>query len=282
MPPGVAGAGIHTGTQAVLDNVVAQMSNWDPNSDISRFNRSRLGTWHVLPAAFLDVLRAGLDLAALSDGAFDPAIGKAINHWGFGPSGALGSAAHVPDAWRAIEINGNLARRRADVALDFSGIAKGYGVDAVAEWLMARGVTNFLVEVGGELRGEGARPDGQPWWVDIESVPGLAVPPTRVALCGLAAATSGDYRRFRVVAGQRLCHSIDPRSGKPICNNVAAVTVLHPAAMLADAWATALTILGQNDGMTLAARNNIAAVMITRQAAGATEAYSPAFAAMLA
>ncbi|WP_188761792.1 FAD:protein FMN transferase [Sandarakinorhabdus glacialis] len=274
-------AAVQRRIEAVLAGVVAEMSNWEPGSDISRFNREPTWTWHTLPVGFMAVLRAGLDIAARSGGAFDPAIGNIVDHWGFGPEGQAGSGAIVADAWQSIEIDGERARRTADVALDFSGIAKGHGVDAVAAALTAQGIADFLIEVGGELRGEGLKSDGQPWWVDLEGVPGLAVPPTRVALFGLSIATSGDYRRFRMRSGRRDSHSIDPRTGTPIRNGVASVSVLHPSAMLADAWATALTVLGQGEGMALATRENLAAVMVTRTPDGATEAQSPAFTAML-
>ncbi|KAB7648022.1 FAD:protein FMN transferase [Polymorphobacter fuscus] len=269
------------GLQAVLDGVVATMSHWDAASNLSRFNRAPPGEWQQLPPDLATVLRAGLDIAARSRGAFDPAIGHLVNHWGFGCPGEAGAAGSAPDAWRSIALDGDAARRTADVRLDLSGIAKGYAVDAMALHLTRLGLRDFLVEAGGELRGEGCKPDGTPWWVDLETVPGLAMPLTRVALCGLSAATSGDYRRYRLEAGTRHSHSIDPRSGHPIANGVASVTVLHRTAMAADAWATALTVLGQAAGMALARAENLAVLMITRRGEGAVEALSPAFAAML-
>lgn len=281
LPPGTPIAPLQSGIKAVFAGIVAEMSQWEPTSLISHFNRSPPGTWHTLPPAFLTVLRAGLDIAARTGGAFDPAIGHLVSDWGFGPDQQPASPVRIPSAWRAIELDGPRARRTADVALDFSGIAKGHAVDAVADWLVQQGIQSFLVEAGGELRGHGIKPDGQPWWVDLEPVPGLHTPATRVALSSLAIATSGDYRRFRDRSGVRHSHSIDPRTGTPVTNDVAAVTVLHPSAMLADAWATALTVLGQNDGMALATREHIAAIIITRTAHGGTEAQSPAFTAML-
>lgn len=285
VPPSNDDGSLQVGIQAVLDGVVAEMSNWEPDSDLSRFNRAGVGDWRELPAGFMTVLQAGLAVAAASSGAFDPTIGALVDHWGFGPAGPQQrqpAAAPTGAGWQAIEIDGTRARKLAPLALDFSGIAKGFGVDAVASWLGHHGIPAYLVEVGGELRGQGIKPDGQPWWVDVEAVPGLAVPPTRVALCGLAIATSGDYRRFRTVGSQRISHSIDPRTGAPVENHIASVSVLHASAMLADAWATALTVLGQADGMALAGRENLAAAMVARGDDGGTETLSPAFAAMLA
>jgi thiamine biosynthesis lipoprotein len=274
--------------QNALDAVVQEMSNWEEASDISRFNRSPLGEWQDMPSAFLTVLRAGLTIAHKTSGAFDPAIGHHVNHWGFGPAGASSRPfdSAIPStkivSWQSVEVQDTRACRTADIALDFSAIAKGYGVDAVADNLMQAGYRHFLVEVGGELKGHGVRPDSQPWWVDIETPPGLTLPITRLALCGLAIATSGDYRRWFKLDGKQYSHSLDPRTGRPITNAVASVTVCHPQAMLADAWATALTVMGLEQGLTLAARENLAALMVIRQADGSAKEYmSPAFAEML-
>ena len=278
-PPGCEAA-----IQTVLARIIAQMSNWEAAADISCFNAAPIGRWMTLPPEMMTVLRTGLAVAHLSGGAFDPAVGRLVERWGFGPSGVTGpsSAPSHPAPWAAIEIDGDKARRLANVTLDFSGIAKGYAVDALAQALRDLGAAHFLVEIGGELRGEGIRPDGQPWWVDAEAPPGLAIPTLRIALCNLAVASSGDYRRYREESDQRLSHSIDPRTGQPIANGVAAVTVLHDSAMLADAWATAITILGHEQGMALATRQGLAARLILRTGQGAQEYMTPALANMLA
>lgn len=267
----------------VLAIVIGEMSNWEAGSDISRFNGSAIGAWVPLPPGMMTVLQAGLAMARLSGGAFDPAVGRLVDSWGFGPSGASAPATRPnhPSPWTAIEMEHGQARRLADVTLDFSGIAKGFAVDALARRLRDLGARHFLVEIGGELRGDGVKPDGQPWWVDVESPPGLALPTLRVALCGLSVATSGDYRRFRVEGGARLSHSIDPASGMPVANDVASVTVLHDSAMMADAWATAITVMGHERGMALATRHGIAARLIRREGGGGQEYMSPALAAML-
>ncbi len=277
-PPGCARA-----IDDVLAQVIEQMSNWEANSDISCFNALPIGRWMVLPSDMMTVLQAGLNMARLSGGAFDPAIGQLVKRWGFGPSGVTGPEivpAHAAP-WTMIEIAAQSARRLADIALDFSGIAKGFVVDAVADALRNLGAKHFLVEIGGELRGEGLKPDHQPWWVDVEAPPDLTVPTLRIALCGLSVATSGDYVRFRAEEGTQLSHSIDPVTGRPIANDVASVTVLHESAMLADAWATAITILGHERGMALATRHDVAARLIHRCPDGAMEYVTPALASML-
>lgn len=279
-PPAELRAEIH----GVLARIVAEMSHWEPGSNLSRFNRAEPGRWQPLPPGFARVLAAGRAIAEASDGAFDPAMGALADLWGFGPAGpqpfppdeavaeALARCGH-----RQIEQDGTRARRTGPAALDFSGIAKGYAVDTVAERLRGFGLADFLVEIGGELRGAGIKPDGQPWWVDCEAVPGVAAAPLRVALHGLSIATSGDYRRGFDANGRRYAHTIDPRTGRPLDNGVASVSVLHTSCMHADAWATALGVLGPA-GMALAEREGLAVRMLIR---GGGEHVSPALQAML-
>lgn len=144
-PPGSAEA-----IETVLSRIIAQMSNWEAASDISRFNAAPIGEWMPLPADMAQVLRAGLDMARLSGGAFDPAVGRIVAQWGFGPGGLTGlsAAPHHPAPWTAIEMEGDRARRMADVTLDFSGIAKGFAVDAVAAALRDLGAAHFLIGIG--------------------------------------------------------------------------------------------------------------------------------------
>lgn len=269
--------------QAALDRVVAQMSQWEVKSDISRFNRNAAGLWQPVPPEFARVLKAALEVAELSGGAFDPALGGAVDLWGFGPAAAP-VAVPAGDATGAavgghIEFDGPglRARRLGPAQLDFSGIAKGFGADLAAEHLLASGIPHFLLEVGGELRGHGVKPDGQPWWVDIERPPGSAIAPLRVALHELSVATSGDYRRWLDAGGKRHAHTLDPRTGRPVANGVRSVTVLHPSCMLADAWATALTVLGPIEGIALADAQGLAVQII----AGDEEFLSAALRAML-
>jgi len=270
--------------ERVLARVVAEMSHWESGSNLSRFNRSKPGRWQPLPPGFAQVLATGLAIAEASDGAFDPAIGALADLWGFGPAGpqpfpadAAVAGALARSGRRHIEQDGARARRTAPAALDFSGIAKGYAVDAVAARLFGLGLADFLVEIGGELRGEGIKPDGQPWWVDCEAVPGIAAAPLRIALHGMSIATSGDYRRGFELDGRRYSHTIDPRTGTPLENHVASVSVLHTSCMHADAWATALGVLGRA-GMALAEREALAVRMLVRDGG---EYLSPALRAML-
>jgi len=294
-PPGAAAAGLKAGIESELDRIVAQMSTWRADSDIGRFNRAPAGTWQALPADFLAVLDYALAVAQATGGAYDPAAGRLVDLWGFGPRppGAAPPAA-VPDAaavaaaraaggWRRLGFDraGARVRQPGGLRLDLSAVAKGHAVDCVARFLQAAGVESFLVEVGGELRGRGAKPDGQPWWVAVERPDGDAGTATVVALHDLAVATSGDYRRFFVAGGGRYSHTIDPRDGRPVRHALAAVSVLHPSCMCADALSTALTVLGPEAGMDWAVRHDIAALLVLRAPGGGfEERLSPALARM--
>lgn len=271
--------------EAELDAVIGEMSTWDPTSDLSRFNQAPAGTWCSLPAACFDVLTAGLDIAARTQGAFDPAAGELVDLWGFGacgrhdepgfqpPSPPRVQAALARGGWRALAVDASARRvhQPGGVRLDFSGIAKGHAVDRLARRLNALGLSDHLVEVGGELRGTGVKPDGQPWWVELQRPPAGprdGVSQTLVALHGLAVATSGDYLRRYVWNGEQHSHTIDPRLGRPVANGVVSVSVVHAEAMQADAWATALTVLGTQQALAVANREQLAVLLVARDADG--------------
>jgi thiamine biosynthesis lipoprotein len=272
--------------EAELALVVAQMSTWLSSSDLERFNDAAPGSRHVLPQALAEVLQAGLALAELSGGAFNPAAGALVNLWGFGPAPRYTEPGFTPPTpaavaealgrcdWRALHFDPATreATQPGGLRLDFSAIAKGYAVDRVAQRLCGLGLEHVLVELGGELRGHGLRPDGLPWWVDIPGPPVEQGEPalhlTRVALHGLSVASSGDYRRAYLLQGERLPHTIDPRSGRPVAHGLASVSVLHSDCLWADAWSTALTVLGRGPGLALAETHGIAALFVQREADG--------------
>jgi thiamine biosynthesis lipoprotein len=275
-------AGVIPTIQHLLDRLVDQMSHWEPDSVLGRYNRSAPGTWLTLSPDFAHVMESALHIAEISDGAFDPAIGRLVTLWGFGPfpveeppSRDQVAQALASSGWRRLTYDRQAQRLRqpGGLQLDLSGIAKGYAVDAVAAQLATLGIRHALVEIGGELVGRGLKSDGDPWWVDLETPPGLSLRPLRIALHDLAVATSGDYVRG--------AHTIDPATGRPSESGVISVSVLHPSAMIADAWASALAVLGPDAGMALAARKALPVRMIARDAKGLSETISPALAAMM-
>lgn len=272
--------GAAEGVQGALDLVVAQMSQWEAASDLSGFNRGAAGVWHEVPPEFAHVVEAALQIARASDGAFNPGLGHLTEAWGFGSAGpveAVPEQAATPDRTIDFDPATRRIRRGEGAALDLSGIAKGYGVDLAAEWLLANGIRHFLLEAGGELRGEWIRPDGQPWWVDVEMPPTSSIAPWRIALHDLSVATSGNYRRGFSADGKHYSHSFDPTTGRPIVNGVASATVLHRDCMMADGWATALTVLGPEAAIALADVQGLAACVV----AGDREHVSRAWRAML-
>lgn len=280
-PPGQAVAALQPAIEARLAGLVEEMSHWERDSAISRFNALPAGAWMALPPDFARVMDVAFAVADASAGAFDPALGRLVSLWGFGPEGpmpapdatALAAARAASGVWR-LRQDGTRLRQPGGLALDLSGIAKGYAVDAVAAVIRAAGFPHALVEIGGELVGFGVRPDAQPWWVDLEAPPGVVVAPLRVALCGLAVATSGNY-----VRGD---HTIDPESGRPVRNGVLSASVIAGSAVVADAWASALTVLGPEGAAEVAARDGIAARLLWRAATGIREIVTPALRAMLA
>jgi FAD:protein FMN transferase len=283
VPRGLAPGAIGQAVRARLDTLVAQMSHWEADSVLCQFNRAPADTWVALPPDFAKVMGEALAIAHESEGAFSPAIGLLVDLWGFGPPGPVAAApdaariarAMAPGDWRRLAFEPATGRLRqpGGLALDLSAIAKGYAVDAVLDTLGALGIVHALVEVGGELSGRGLRPDGQPWWVDLESPPGAGVPGLRVALHGLSVATSGSYVRGP--------HNLDPRSGHPAAGGVVSCSVVHPSAMVADGWASALSVMGAQAGLLLATRNSLAARWVVRQGESWHETLSPALLAML-
>nr|WP_255468181.1 FAD:protein FMN transferase [Achromobacter sp. UMC71] len=291
LPAGATDASARQAIQAALDEVVAQMSTWEAESDISRYNRAAAG-WRELPAAFFHVLRHALALAEDCGGAYDPTVGPLVNAWGFGPwqrafeppSAAAIEAAWLRCGWRRVQLDEarQAAHQPGGIYLDLSSIAKGYGVDRAAQALDALGIANYLVEVGGELRARGKRPDGAPWRVAVEVPDGSDDHALALPLQDLSIATSGDYRRHAGDGDARYAHTIDPRSGQPVRNGVASVTVLHAGCMQADALATALTVLGERDGLAHAERHGVAALFILREADGYRVSATAAFQALAA
>lgn len=260
---------------AAIDAVEQSMSTWLEDSDVSRTNNAGPG-WHRVPTEFCEFVAAALAISSETGGAFDPTAGALVNLWGFGP----GDMRFEPpaeaelDAVRAVSGHDKLeadcsrpALRKAagGVYVDLSAIAKGYAVDRVADILDARSVSDYLVEIGGELRVRGRNPAGGPWRIAIELPdPGGRGVQRVVEITDTAVATSGDYRNFFEYDGRRYSHTIDPRTGRPIEHDAAAVTVVTLPAARADALATALLVLGPDEGLAFAERADLAALFLLR------------------
>jgi len=248
--------GLRAGIEAVLDRIDRGMSTWREDSEIERFNRGGDAN-AAFSAETRRVVSAALDVARESGGAFDPTVGPLVALWGFGAHAATrepeeGELARVRRrvGWRNLEWDesGGLLRRVPGVELDLSAIAKGYAVDVVIAELGAARPSGLLVEIGGEVRTSGTKPNGVPWRVGIRHPDAEALDEI-LELRGVALATSGDYRQQRLVDGRWVTHVIDPRTGRPVDRGVASASVIAPTCMEADAVATALMVLGPEAGL---------------------------------
>jgi FAD:protein FMN transferase len=282
-----------SGIKQVLEDVDASMSTWRPDSELSRFNSlTDQSEWTEISPALHTVLEQAREISRLTDGAFDITIGPVVNLWGFGPEARPEKVpddetlASVLDAtgYQKIELRGQPPSLRADPRqyLDLSAIAKGYGVDAVASFLAAEGISAYLVEIGGEVSARGRKPDGDFWRLAIERpVSGQRQVDRVVAIGNRAMATSGDYRNYYESGGERFSHTIDPKDGRPIDHNLASVTVVANDCMTADALATAFNVMGPEKAKALAVRENIAAYFIVRGEDGFETDFTPAFSSFL-
>jgi thiamine biosynthesis lipoprotein len=271
--------------QEELRAVNAEMSTYQPRSTLSLFNSAPVGAWFPVSPQLAEVVAAAGVLNRESGGAFDVTVGPLVNLWGFGPPEASG----VPDrqsieatleriGHRQLDLSFDppRLRKRADLYVDLSAIAKGHGVDRVVLRLEEAGCDAMLVDVGGEVRGTGRSPSRRPWRIGVEVPdPGGEGGIQRViSLADGALATSGDYRNFLEADGRRYSHTIDPRTGYPVEHGLASVTVLHASAMWADGYATLLNVLGPVDGMEFARVKGLAALFIIRTDAGFEERYT--------
>ena len=270
--PGLDRHRLHGQVQTALDEIVARMSTWDPESAISRLNRAEPG-WYQIAPAFFDVMAQALELAAATQGAYDPTLGALVDLWGFGPPGPVHAppsqaaidAAWARSGWRRTELNTEYRGvwQPGGLHFDLSSIAKGYGVDEMARVLADAGVRHCLVELGGELKAFGLNPAGGAWEVEVES-PGLGPDRLPVRLKDAAIATSGHYRRYFTHQSRRYAHTLDPHTGAPLPDDLVSVTVIHPQCMMADGLATALLALGPRKGPHHARQNGLAALFMTR------------------
>ena len=266
-----------------------QVSTYIDDSEINGLKKVPINEWVTISKSVEDILVTSLMVSEWSGGAFDVTLRPLIDLWGFGPSKSLDQ---VPDAGTInsallgvgfnhlqLDTEQHQLRRKAPVDLDFSAVAKGYGVDQVAAVLEQNGVTNYLVEIGGEMRLRGHSAKGKPWMIAVER------PQTNltqqvykaISLTDIAMATSGDYRNYFEQNGQRYSHTIDPRTGRPITHNLASVTVLHSSAAMADALATAFSVMGVEQARLLANSKGIAALFISKEEDGFSERSSDAF-----
>jgi thiamine biosynthesis lipoprotein len=273
-----------------LREINKSMSTYDPQSELSLINHNFTPQWQDISIGLYQVLVMAKQVNEQSDKAFDVTVGPLVNLWGFGPNK---SNDHIPEQTKikallaevgseAISLRQHEEKFQLRVALprylDLSAIAKGYAVDDLGNLLKAQGIDSYLIEVGGEIIAAGVKPENMPWRIAIEAPndDGRSVQ-IIIPLSNMGLATSGDYRNFFEQDGKRFSHTIDGRTGYPVEHDLASVSVLHHSVALADAWATALTVLGAERGLELAEAYNLAAYFIVRTESGYQQVSSRQF-----
>jgi thiamine biosynthesis lipoprotein len=283
----ISAALVKKAVNTALAEVNAGMSNWDPASEISQFNARTETTPAEISEELAHVMRAANQIHLQSEGLFDVTLGPLIELWGFGARTPDSPVPSDEDIAAALEVTGQtkllslrsskgtMSKALPETSIYLAAIAKGYGVDRVAEALQELGLEDYMVEIGGDLVTAGLNPMGQKWRIGIERpAPGSQALEQIIGMSGLGMATSGDYRNYFEQDGVRYSHIIDGTTGRPITHNTASVTVLAESAMLADGWATALLALGQERGMSISERLGLAVLFITRDSTSGDDAFT--------
>lgn len=279
---------VEQGVFAALDAVDRAMTTWSDDSELMRLNRQPVGEAFALSPELFEVLSIAARVHGDSAGAFDPTVGPLVDLWGFGPVPGRDRApaqAEIDALRDAIGYDGldlaadpPRATRQRDIRLDLSAVAKGYGADRAAAYLRSLGLTDFMVEVGGEMVLAGHNQKGRPWQIAVETPrPGERAVQRIVGVSDRGLATSGDYRNYFERDGVRFSHTIDPRTGRPIAHGIASVTVIMPTAAEADALATALMVMGERQALAFAEQWDIPLFLLVKEQDGFGEYHSTAF-----
>lgn len=261
---------------AALLDVDQKMSNWNPTSEISLINALKANTPFSLSPDMLALLQNAQDVHDASEKQFDLTLGPLIELWGFGTKKSTGRVPDSRDVSTAMQSVGQsdalilnndaLTKTHDGTQMYLSAIGKGFGVDRLGDTVRSFGVANFMVEIGGDIITSGQNAEGMPWQIAIETPDARQRSFLKVlSVSDLGMATSGDYRNYFEQDGVRYSHILDAKTGRPVTHATASVTVLTKNAMLADAWATALLVLGRERGMEIAERQNLAALFIDRE-----------------
>lgn len=290
LPDSITLKEINNQAKQLLDKINGQMSTYQKDSELPLFNQNTSTDWIPVSPELFEVLKESLTISHLSYGVFDVTVGPLVTLWGFGPEKVTTAA---PDealikvrlnqiGYNHLKVKGGGLFVKKDVSglyVDLSAIAKGYGVDQVGLLLERLGITDYMVEIGGEIRVKGKNNQGQPWQIAIEKPTAEKRAIEKVlAITDTGMATSGGYRNYFEVDGVRFFHTIDPRTGRPINHKLASVTILSDTSMEADALATAMMVLGPDEGYQFAEQNHIAAFFIIKSDKGFDEKISSAFA----
>jgi len=269
-------ASLQQDIQEALDAVNQSMSTYLDDSELSQFNMSDSTDWIEVSAELCHAVEAAQIVSQFTDGAFDITVGPLVSLWGFGPSESVTTPPSDEQVTMALRDTGHtklhtdcgkpaLRKDAPGLNIDLSAFAKGHAVDLVADLLDERALSDYLVEIGGELRLRGLNAKNDNWAIAIETPERAARSvQTVINLTNTGMATSGDYRNYFEHDGNHYSHTIDPRTGRPITHNGASVTVVADTAAFADAAATALLVMGPDAGLALAEQESIAAYFLLR------------------
>lgn len=293
LPAGTDAVSLQAALQEILDDTNAVLSTYQPDTELMRFNRAPVGQWVTVSPRLLRAVQTAVEVSALTEGAYDITVGPLVNLWGFGPQAV---PERIPDAaqiaatrarvgWQHIGIDApkSALMRKAAIQLDLSSVGEGVAVDALAEYLQSRGVTDYMVSVAGCTRVSGHKPDGARWVIAIEEPDGSGRPRQILALTQQAISSSGSYRNYHEIEGKRYSHTIDPATGAPITHRGVSVSVITADGnnTRADALATAFNVLGPDRGMALAEREKLPVYYIEHTDEGSRVRYTEAMKAYL-
>lgn len=282
-------APVHAAIEQQLKDINQSMSTYIDSSELSQLNHSDSIEWRPVSSALFDVLSLSSSISRKTSGAFDVTVGPLVNLWGFGPDGRI---LHAPAddqieqvrqriGFAQFELNATqqqVRKRVPQLYIDLSAVAKGYAVDSVASLLESRGITRYLVEIGGELRASGLKPGAKQWRIAIETPDSTTRAVQQIInVDNISIATSGDYRNYFEENGLRFSHTIDPATGRPINHTLASVTVLASSCAEADALATAFMVMGEDRAYAYAMKNSVHAFFISKADNGFVERMTPGF-----
>ncbi len=292
-PASVDAHGARVAIDEVLNAIDEAMSTYRDDSEVSRFNAATTTDWFDVSADLATVVAAANTVSAASDGAMDITVAPLVNLWGFG---RVGEPAQLPDdaaiagarsgvGYTLLEVRlapPALRKKSARVTIDLNAIAPGFAVDKLATKFISLGLRNFVIDIGGEVQARGVNAQGEAWHIAVEKpVDARPEPMAILRLPDLSVTTSGEYRQYYIRDGHRYSHTIDPRTGRPVENALASVVLIGKTSIEVDAWATALIVLGEEDGFRLATQRGMPAMFVVRQGSGFTTHETPGFAQYL-
>ncbi len=278
---------VKTSIDSILVDINKKMSTYIPDSELSQFNNSNDTNWVNVSKDLSMVISDAIKISKAGYGMYDITIGPLVNLWGFGPTNKhdkIPSSSEIEEikrniGYKNIVVNINeskIKKKIPGIYCDLSSIAKGYGVDKVSEFLENTGVENYMVEIGGEVRTKGHNAKNKKWRIGIATPTNVGLQKI-VSLSNFSMATSGDYLNYFEKDGIRYSHTINPKTGKPITHKLASVSVIYKNCTLADAYATAIDVMGPEVGYKFALQQNLPIFMIVRENNEFVEKMTPQF-----